>query len=81
MLKDHKEDFATNPKVRLINPTKPEIGRVAMKILDNIVKEIRSKNKQLNQATNTKEVLDWFKCIRNKRIFKFINFDIESFYP
>ena len=41
-LKDHKEDFSTNPKVRLINPTKPEVGRVAMKILDNIVKEVRS---------------------------------------
>ena len=36
-LKDHKDDFATNPKVRLINPTKPEVGRVAMQILDNIV--------------------------------------------
>ena len=32
-LKDHKEDFQTNPKVQLINPTKNELGRVAMKII------------------------------------------------
>ena len=50
-------------------------------ILDNIVKEVRSKNYKLNQATNTREVLDWFKSIKNKKIYKFINFDIESFYP
>ena len=80
-LKDHKEDFHTNPKVRLINPTKPEVGKVAKRILDDIIKEIRSKNNQLNQATNTKSVLEWFKSIRNKRIYKFINFDIVSFYP
>ena len=80
-LKDHKSDFATNPKVRLINPTKPEVGRVAMQILDIMVKEIKDKNIHLNQATNTKAVLDWFKSIKNKKIFKFLVFDIESFYP
>ena len=80
-LKDHKEDFATNPKVRLINPCKAEIGRVAKQILDNLVKEIKSRNSQLNQATNTKSVLNWFKSIKNKSIYKFILFDIESFYP
>jgi len=42
-LKDHKEDFEVNPKVRLLNPGKPEIGRPAMKILDNIVKNVREK--------------------------------------
>ena len=80
LLKDHKEDFETNPKVRLINPCKPEVGRVAMKILDDIVKEIKCRNTKLKQATNTKAVLDWFKSIRNKKIYKFINFDIETFY-
>ena len=80
-LKDHKSDFSTNPKVRLINPTKSEVGRVAMQILDDIVKVIRKKNNQLNQAINTRDVLDWFKSIKNKKIFKFISFDIVSFYP
>ena len=31
-LKDHKPDFQTRPSVRLINPTKPVIGRIAMQI-------------------------------------------------
>ena len=37
----HKDDFDTNPKVRLINPCKYDVGRVAikMKILDEIVKK------------------------------------------
>ena len=28
-LKDHKENFENNPKVRLINPTKSEVGRIS----------------------------------------------------
>ena len=36
-LKDHKPDFQTKPSVRLINPTKPEIGKIAMQILDRVV--------------------------------------------
>ena len=46
-LKGHKEDFTTNPKFRLINPNKPEAGRDAMKILDDMVKDMRTKNQQL----------------------------------
>ena len=26
-LKDHKDNFENNPKIRLINPCKPELGR------------------------------------------------------
>ena len=80
-LKDHKEDFTTNPKVRLINPTKPEVGRVAMKIVDNVVKEIRLKNNKLKQAISTGDVIEWFKDIKNKKYLKFINWDIDNFYP
>ena len=79
-LKDHKPDFQTRPSVRLINPTKPEIGRIAMRILDNTVKEIRSKT-ELKQCTNTREVIKWFNEIKNKGKLKFIIFDIETFYP
>ena len=79
-LKDHKENFQNNPQSRLLNPTKPEIGKISMKILDNIVKSIRSK-KNLTQWTNTKDVINWFKSIENKQRMKFIQFDIVSFYP
>ena len=46
-MKDHKEDFATNLKVRLIKPAKPEIGRIAMKIIDNVVKQIMNLSRPL----------------------------------
>ena len=79
-LKDHKENFQNNPQCRLLNPRKPEIGKISMKILDNLVKSIRSKGK-LTQWTNTKDVIKWFKNIKDKNRMKFIQFDIVSFYP
>jgi hypothetical protein len=79
-LKDHKPDFTTNPKVRLINPTKGELGRVAMKVVDNIVKQIREKNTNIKQAISTSEVIEWFKSINDKKHFEFINWDIGNFY-
>ena len=39
-LKDHKDIFRNNPKCRLINPTKSEIGIIAKRILDRINKDI-----------------------------------------
>ena len=78
-LKDHKPDFSTRPAVRLINPTKNEMGQVAMQILDKIVKEIRNKT-NLKQCTNTREVINWFKNLKNKQGLKFIVYDIDSFY-
>ena len=35
-LKDHKENFLNNPKTRLINPAKNEVGRISKIILDKI---------------------------------------------
>ncbi len=35
-LKDHKENFNNNPKCRLLNPTKSEIGLVSKQILERI---------------------------------------------
>ena len=80
-IKDHKEDFETNPKLRLLNPAKHEPGRVAMQILDKIVKNVREHSTHLKQATCTKDVLIWFNSIERKQCYKFINFDIEAFYP
>ena len=71
ILKDHKPDFQIRPSVRLINPTKQEIGKIAMKILDDAVKEIRYKTK-LKQCTNTREVIDWFESVKNSGKLKFI---------
>ena len=40
-LKDHKDDFANNPKCRLINPAKSELGIVSKKYLERINQEVR----------------------------------------
>ena len=79
-LKDHKADFRTNPSVRLINPRKPELGKIAMKILDSTVREIRHVSR-LKQFTNTQEVINWFNGLKNKNRLNFIVFDVENFYP
>ena len=79
-LKDHKENFNSNPKTRLINPAKNEIGRISKNILDGINQQLRNKLKT-NQWKNTQSVVDWFKNLKNKKKLTFVVFDIENFYP
>ena len=35
-LKDHKQNFRNNPKCRVINPTKQELGKVSKQILEKV---------------------------------------------
>lgn len=79
-LKDHKDNFDNNPKCRLINPTKSEIGKVSKYILDSVNNTIRSKI-NVNQWRNTNSVLDWFKMLEKKDELTFLVFDIVDFYP
>ena len=79
-LKDHKEDFSNNPKCRLINPAKPELGKVSKIIIDNINKAVRKQTK-VNQWHSTLDVINWFEQIKCKHNCTFIQFDIEEFYP
>ena len=58
-LKDHKPNIDTDPKCRLTNPTKTEIGRVSKQTLDRINKQVLA-IKNTNLWKNTKEILDWF---------------------
>jgi len=44
-LKDHKPDFANNPKCRLINTAKPELVKVSKQLLENINRSIRETTK------------------------------------
>ena len=48
-LKDHKEHFENNPKCRLINPAKTEIGITSKYHLEKINSNIRE-NTGLNQC-------------------------------
>ena len=79
-LKDHKENFDNNPKCRLLNPTKGEIGKISKQILSKIVLKIRSQS-GLKQWKNSFSVVDWFKQLKNKKRFVFIIFDIVNYYP
>ena len=40
-LKDHKDGFQDDPKIRLINPTKTNIGKIAKAALERGVESIR----------------------------------------
>ena len=79
-LKDHKENFSQNPKVRLINPNKSQLGKISKSKLDKINRTVREKTKS-NQWRSTKDVISWFKNIENKPKNNFIQCDIDNFYP
>ena len=79
-LKDHKDNFNSNPKCRLINPSKSELGKVSKIILDDINNRLRSKL-HVNQWQNSTSVIDWFNFIINKPSHVFLSFDIVEFYP
>ena len=78
-LKDGKNNFRENPKMRVLNPTKPELGRVSKQLIEKIVSDVRKKTGYL-QWKNTFSCLQWFDRIRNKRDHWFIQFDVVSFY-
>ena len=78
-LKDHKENFENNPRCRLINPAKNNLGLISKQILDRINSTIRSKTNS-NQWRNTRSVIDWFSNIREKNRHSFPVFDIMDFY-
>ena len=79
-LKDHKENFATAWPCRLINPAKPEMGKISKNILDGIVNTLREKTR-INLWRNTAAVIDWFRIIEGKEDLTFLCFDIVDFYP
>ena len=79
-IKDHKENFRTHPKYRLLNPTKSELGKLSKQILQKINKKIKLQ-KPLNQWTCSKDTIEWFKKIQHKQSYTFTIFDIEEFYP
>ena len=79
-LKDHKDNFMNDPKCRLINPAKSQIGRIAKQKLQHINNHIRLCQK-LQQWRSTDSVLKWFNDIEFKTRKQFLQLDIEEFYP
>ena len=79
-LKDHKENFRNNPKCRLLNPTKCELGKISQQILSKIVSTVRVKT-GYKQWKNVYSVIEWFKNLKNKKNLSFIVFDVVNYYP
>ena len=79
-LKDHKPDFQTNPKFRLINPAKSQIGNISRDILQRVNKSLRLTT-GLQQWQSTQEVIDWFNGLQGKGRKSFLQWDICEFYP
>ena len=79
-LKDHKDNFENNPKCRLLNPAKSEIGIISKHHLQRINNELRT-SLGINQWRNSAGVIDWFCSITDKNNCKFVQFDIVEFYP
>ena len=79
-LKDHKPNFRNNPSFRLLNTNKGNLGLISQKILKRVNGNIRS-ILEVNQWTNTQDVLKWFNSIQNKTKKHFIQFDIVDYYP
>ena len=79
-VKDHKEGFPHKLSFRLLNPSKSDIGKISKNILDRVNKSLIAST-HANQWKNTSFVIDWFKNIPNKRQSRFIQFDVDNFYP
>ena len=79
-LKDHKANFENNPKCRLINPAKSEIGRISKIFIESANSKIREKSKLL-QWRDSSSVINWFNDIKEKNKCCFVQFDIADFYP
>ena len=79
-LKDYKENFLNKPTCRLINSSKPVIGKISKQLLEEINRKLVN-IKKVNQWKNTSSVLQWFGRLTNKSDLSFICFDVVEFYP
>ena len=77
-LKDHKPNFLSNPKVRLLNPTKSELGRITKSILDKINTSLRNLIKA-NQWKDASEVLNSLRTSETNRNINLFYLTSKSF--
>ena len=64
----------------MINPSKNKNGKISKIFLEKINKKL-SKKLDFNQWKDTDDVIRWFRNIRNKSGYKFIQLDVKEFYP
>ena len=63
-VKDHKTDFLSNPKSRLINGSNQEISRISQKALKEMIRKIKMV-KQYELWENSRQALNWFEKQRH----------------
>ena len=54
---------------------------ISVILINHKISQKKSQSFELNQWKNPDIVLDWFKQIKNKHLYKFATFDIKEFYP
>ena len=79
-MKNHKENFPTKIKCRVLNPSKNSLGKVSKKSIEKIVTQIKLRS-PLTHWKIFDEVTAWFNKTNNKTEKCLINFDIKNFYP
>ena len=72
--------FSSALSCRLIDPAKPEMGKISKATLDRIILAVQQQL-PLNMWKSTGAVSDWFTGIERKQECTFICFDIVEFYP
>ena len=78
--KDHKNNFPERTELRLLNPSKSNVGKISKKILDRVNTDLRLKT-GFNQWKSTNDCLNWFNDLEGKEDFRCTKLDIQSFYP
>ena len=68
------------PTTRLFNPLKNKNCRISKHISQNINTTLSEKLK-VKKWKNAESVVNWFKNIPNKYLYKLLMFDIKATYP
>ena len=71
--KDHKQNFSSNPKCRLINPAKSKIEKISKYFLEQLNSKVRDLS-SVNQWQETSTIINLFKNIKNKKKCIFMQF-------
>jgi len=79
-VKDQKPSFPSKVEVRVLNPAKPQLGRITKEKLQDINSQLRCITK-FNQLQSTKDAISWFNGLKYKKQRYFLIFDVTKFYP
>ena len=79
-VKDQKANFPAKVPIRLLNPAKPQLGKITKCKLQRMNSELWHLTK-LNQCQCTNDAISWFNGLKDKKRRHFLIFDVVKFYP